>query len=157
MEAAFEKAEGVVEAVSGYMGGRGENPTYEDYARKGHVEVIQVFYDPSVITYDKLLDVFWRQIDPTDSKGQFVDRGPQYRSAIFYDNEDQKAQAERSRDALQASGRFQDPIVTEILPAATFYKAEAYHQNYCRINSLHYKRYRSFSGRDRFLDDIWGK
>src|SRR5208283_1960072 len=143
--------------ISGYTGGTGENPTYEDYAQKGHIEAVQISYDPSKISYSELLDVFWRQIDPTDPSGQFVDRGPQYRSAIFYQNEEQKSLAEKSKEELAKSGRFQKPIVTEIIKATTFYKAEDYHQDYYKKNPIHYKYYRFRSGRDQYLDKIWGK
>ncbi len=157
MEPPFEKLDGVTEVLSGYAGGTGENPTYDDYAQKGHVEVIQVTYDPSRVSYEKLLEVFWRQIDPTDPGGQFADRGPHYRSAIFYHDEEQKRLAEQSRQKLAASGRFDQPIATEILPASTFYEAEDYHQDYYREHSIRYKLYRSGSGRDRFLDAAWGE
>jgi peptide methionine sulfoxide reductase msrA/msrB len=156
MQPPFEKLKGVVEVVSGYSGGTGENPTYDDYASKGHIEVIQVTYDPSIISYPQLLDVFWRQINPTDAGGQFVDRGPQYRSAIFYHNEEQKKLAEKSRDALAKSGKFDKPIVTEILKEGPFYKAEDYHQDYHAKNPVRYKYYRFRSGRDQYLDKIWG-
>jgi len=157
MEPPFEKLDGVDEAISGYTGGTGADPTYDDYAQKGHVEAIQVSYDPTRITYAQLLQVFWRQIDPTDAGGQFVDRGPQYRSAIFYHDEEQKRLAEESKRELAASGRFDRPIVTEILPASTFYPAEDYHQDYYENHSIRYKYYRSRSGRDAFLDKAWGK
>lgn len=157
MESPFEKLEGVKDVIAGYTGGTGANPTYEDYGKKGHIEAIQVTYDPSKVTYEQLLDVFWRQIDPTDAGGQFVDRGPYYRSAIFYYNDEQKRLAEKSKADLAASGRFDKPIVTEILPAGTFYKAEEYHQDYYLKNTIRYQMYRSGSGRDRFLDKIWSK
>lgn len=157
MEPPFEKLQGVSDVLSGYMGGAGANPTYEDYAAKGHVEVIQITYDPAQISYAQLLEVFWRQVNPTDGGGQFVDRGPQYRSAIFYHDGEQKALAEMSRDALEKSGRFDASLATEILPASTFYAAEAYHQDYYKKSSLKYKFYRSLSGRDKYLDKIWGK
>jgi peptide methionine sulfoxide reductase msrA/msrB len=156
MQPPFEKLKGVVEVVSGYSGGTGENPTYDDYASTGHIEVIQVTYDPSIISYQQLLDVFWRQINPTDAGGQFVDRGPQYRSAIFYHNEEQKKLAEKSKEELAKSGKFDKPIVTEILKEGPFYKAEDYHQDYHSKNPLRYKYYRFRSGRDQFLDKIWG-
>ena len=117
----------------------GENPTYEDYAQKGHIEAVQITYDPSKISYSQLLDVFWRQIDPTDPRGQFVDRGPQYRSAIFYHDEEQKKLAEESKEALGKSGKFDKPIVTEIIKASAFYKAEDYHQDYHKKNPIRYK------------------
>lgn len=130
MESPFEKLNGVTEVVSGYTGGTGANPNYEDYAEKGRVEAILVTYDPTKITYQQLLDVFWRQINPTDAGGQFVDRGPQYRSAIFYHNDEQKRLAAESKKKLAESGRFDKPIVTEILKASVFYPAEEYHQDY---------------------------
>jgi peptide methionine sulfoxide reductase msrA/msrB len=157
MEPPFEKLEGVKEVLSGYAGGTGESPTYEDYAKKGYIEAIQVIYDPSIVSYDRLLDVFWSQIDPTDAQGQFVDRGAGYRSAIFYHNETQKDLAEKSRDNLAKSGRFHKPIVTEILKATPFYQAEEYHQDYYKRNTMRYSSYRQGSGRDQFLAKIWGK
>ena len=157
VQSPFEKLKGVVKVVSGYTGGTGENPTYEDYAKKGHIEAVEITYDTSIISYTQLLDVLWRQIDPTDPGGQFVDRGPQYRSAIFYHNEEQKSLAEKSKEELAKSGRFDEPIVTEIVKATTFYKAEDYHQDYYKKNPIHYKYYRFRSGRDQYLDKIWGK
>lgn len=159
MEPPFEKLEGVKEVISGYTGGHKENPTYEEVSagKTGHVEAVQVFYDPSKISYSELLEVFWRQIDPTDPNGQFVDRGSQYRSVIFYHTEEQKRLAEKSTDDLQKSGRFTKPIVTEILPASQFFKAEDYHQDYYKNHSIKYKFYRFNSGRDRFLKKVWGE
>ncbi len=157
MEPPFEKLKGVVEVVSGYTGGTSKNPTYEDYGNSGHIEAVQITYDPSVISYSKLLDVFWRQIDPTDPNGQFVDRGPHYRSAIFYHNPTQKKLAEKSKEDLAKSGRFDKPIVTEIIEASPFFKAEEYHQDYYRKNPLRYKYYRYNSGRDQYIERIWGK
>ncbi|HXX54098.1 MAG TPA: peptide-methionine (S)-S-oxide reductase MsrA [Thermodesulfovibrionales bacterium] len=154
----FEKLEGVTRVVSGYTGGYKDNPTYEEVSsgKTGHVEAVEVTFDPSKVTYEKLLQVFWRQIDPTDPGGQFVDRGSQYRSVIFYHTIGQKAMAERSRDDLQKSGRFKKPIVTEILPAGKFFPAEEYHQDYYRKNPIRYKFYRYNSGRDQFLKKVWG-
>ena len=152
----FEKLNGVLIVVSGYTGGEAENPSYEDYAEKGHLEAVEVLYDPTIITYSELLDVFWRQIDPTDPAGQFCDRGPQYRSAIFYQNQEQKLLAERSKEALGKSGRFDKPLVTELLHASSFYKAEDYHQDYHKKNPIRYKFYRSSCGRDQYLQKIWG-
>jgi len=157
MEAPFEKLKGVTEVVSGYMGGSGANPTYDDYAAKGHVEAVQITYDPSQVSYPQLLEVFWRQIDPTDAGGQFVDRGRQYRSAVFYHDDEQKRLAEKSKESLEKSRRFDSPIVTELLPASTFYEAEAYHQDYYKKSSIKYKYYRYRSGRDQYLDKVWGK
>jgi peptide methionine sulfoxide reductase msrA/msrB len=155
VESDLEKAPGVLKVVSGYTGGPGENPNYENYGNKGHVEAVQVFYDPSKITYEKILDLFWRHIDPTDAGGQFGDRGPYYRSVIFYHDEEQKRIAEKSREALGKSGRFDKPIVTEILKFTRFYDAEEYHQDYYIKNPLQYKYYRHGSGRDQFLEEIW--
>jgi len=156
MEPPFEKLDGVVKVLAGYTGGTGTNPTYEDYAQKGYVEAVEITYDPSKISYSRLLDVFWRQIDPTDPDGQFVDRGPEYRSAIFYGNDEQKRVAEKSKEELAKSGRFDKPIVTDIVRASAFYKAEDYHQDYYKKNPLRYKFYRYNSGRDRYLDKVWG-
>jgi len=156
VEADFEKTPGVTKAVSGYTGGTGANPTYRDYHLSGHIEAVQVYYDSRVITYGQLLDVFWRHIDPTDPGGQFADRGPHYRSVIFYQTDEEKRIAEQSREALAQSGRFSRPIATEILKLGRFYKAEEYHQDYYRENSLRYKFYRHGSGRDRFLEKTWG-
>lgn len=159
MEADFEKLPGVIKVVSGYAGGQKEKPSYEEVSSglTGHWEVIQVYYDPSKITYEELLDYFWKHIDPTDSGGQFVDRGPQYRTAIFYHNEEQRRLAERSKEVLKKSKRFERPIVTEILPLTKFYEAEAYHQDYHEKNPLRYQLYRHGSGRDQFLEKLWGK
>jgi peptide methionine sulfoxide reductase msrA/msrB len=156
MESPFEKLEGVIDVVSGYSGGKGEDPTYEDYAAKGHVEVIQVTYDPARIAYADLLQVFWRQIDPTDGDGQFADRGPYYRPAIFYHDEEQKRLAELSKKELEASGRFDRPVRTEIAPASAFYAAEDYHQDYYKKCPARYGAYRAGSGREAFLEAAWG-
>jgi peptide methionine sulfoxide reductase msrA/msrB len=158
-ESDFEKVEGVIEAVSGYTGGHVENPTYEQVSSgsTGHTEAIQVQYDLQRVTYEELLDVFWRTMDPTDPKGQFVDRGSQYRPEIFYHNEEQKRLAEASRERLEKSGRFSKPIQTKITPLKQFYTAEKYHQDYYKTHALRYKYYRSNSGRDPFLKRIWGK
>ena len=157
-EADFEKVDGVVEAISGYTGGHIDNPTYHQVSAggTGHVEAVQVIYDPQKITYNELLDVFWRHVDPTDAGGQFVDRGPSYRSVIFYHDDQQKHLAEASKRALEASGRFDRPIVTEIVKLDKFYKAEDYHQDYYKKNALRYKFYRFGSGRDQFLSRVWG-
>ena len=157
VEADFEKLPGVVEAISGYTGGRGDNPTYEDYASKGHVEAVQVVYDPAKVSYKELLDYFWRHIDPTDPGGQFVDRGPQYRSAIFYQDAEQQRLAEESKQALEKSKRFSKPIVTEILPFTKFFPAEDYHQDYYKTHAIKYKYYRWNSGRDQFIQKVWGE
>src|SRR3972149_9329253 len=159
MEPPFEKLDGVTEVISGYTGGKKVNPTYEEvsYGGTGHLESVQIIYDPSKITYSELLDVFWKQIDPTDSNGQFVDRGSQYRSAIFYHNHEQKGLAEKSKEELDESGKFGKPIVTEIIMASAFYKAEEYHQDYYKKNPIRYKFYRYNSGRDQYLTKVWGK
>jgi len=158
MEPPFEKLEGVVEVISGYTGGHKENPTYEEVSSgtTGHVEAVQITYDPSKITYSELLEVFWKQIDPTDPDGQFVDRGLQYRTVIFYHNDEQKSLAEKSKEELDKSGRYEKPIVTEIIKASKFYEAEEYHQDYYKKNPIRYKYYRYFSGRDQYLKKIWG-
>ena len=158
VEADFEKLPGVVEVISGYAGGPEENPTYRDVAsgRTGHAEAIEVRYDASKVSYEKLLDVFWRHIDPTDARGQFVDRGLQYRTAIFYDGGGQKKLAEKSKQALEESGRFDKPIVTEIVERTNFYEAEDYHQDYYKKSPVRYKAYRMGSGRDRFIKKVWG-
>ena len=158
-ESDFEKIDGVLEVVSGYTGGDEENPTYEQvsYGRTGHYEAVQVLYDSEKITYSELLEVFWRHVDPTDAGGQFVDRGRQYRSAIFYHNEEQKAAAEKSKEKMDKSGVFKRPIVTEIIPFKKFYMAEEYHQDYYKKNPRRYKMYRSGSGRDQFIESTWKK
>ncbi len=157
MESPFEKLDGVVDVISGYTGGHKENPTYEEVSAggTGHVEAVQITYDPSKITYEELLEVFWQQINPTDDGGQFVDRGSQYRSAIYYHNEEQKRLAQESKQNLDSSGIYDKPVVTEILEASTFYKAEEYHQDYYKKNSLRYKFYRYNSGRDTYLEKTW--
>jgi methionine-S-sulfoxide reductase len=159
MEPPFEKLDGVSAVISGYTGGHTENPTYEEVSsgRTGHAEAVEVQYDPARITYAKLLDVFWHNIDPTTRDRQFVDIGSQYRTAIFYHNEEQRRLAEESKRTLDASGRFGKPIVTEIVPAGKFYPAEEYHQDYYKKSSTRYKFYRFNSGRDQYLDRIWGK
>ncbi len=157
-EADFEKVPGVVKVVSGYTGGQKENPTYEEVSSgtTGHVEAVQVYYDPAKVTYEELLNYFWRHIDPTDPGGQFVDRGSQYRSVIFYHNEEQRQLAEKSKEVLDKSGKFNKPIVTEIIKFSKFYEAEEYHQDYYKKNPLRYKYYRYGSGRDQFLKRVWG-
>ncbi|HOO44687.1 MAG TPA: peptide-methionine (S)-S-oxide reductase MsrA [Deltaproteobacteria bacterium] len=155
----FDQLPGVKEVISGYTGGHTVNPTYEENSTgtTGHAEAVQITFNPAKISYEDLLEVFWRQIDPTDVGGQFVDRGNQYRSAIFYHNDEQKRLAEESRDKLAKSGRFKKPIVTEIVKAGPFYRAEEYHQYYYKKNPIRYKYYRYRSGRDQFLDKVWGK
>ena len=156
MEKPFEALPGVVAVTSGYTGGSTANPDYGNYAQGGHIEAVEIVYDPKLLTYDDLLDVFWRQIDPTDAGGQFVDRGQAYTTAIFYLDDEQKLLAEKSKAALDQRGVFAKPLVTPIRPAATFYQAEDYHQDYYKKNPLRYKYYRSNSGRDQFLHKIWG-
>jgi peptide methionine sulfoxide reductase msrA/msrB len=159
MEAPFEKLEGVEQVISGYTDGHKENPSYKEVSAggTGHAEAVQVLYDPSKISYTKLLETFWRQIDPTDPNGQFVDRGSQYRTGIFYHNNEEKILAEKSKKGLEQSGRYDKPIVTEIVEASTFYEAEEYHQDYYKKNPIRYKYYRFNSGRDRYLKKVWSK
>lgn len=156
-ESDFEKVDGVIEVISGYTGGQVPNPTYHQVSEggTGHVEAVKVIYDPSKITYELLLQEFWRHVDPTDTGGQFVDRGSQYRSVIFYANDQDRQLAEASKRELEASGRFDKPIVTDILPLGPFYPAEDYHQDYYKKNPLRYRFYRNGSGRDQFLDKVW--
>ncbi|KIX85274.1 methionine sulfoxide reductase [candidate division TM6 bacterium JCVI TM6SC1] len=153
----FEKIPGVISVYTGYAGGIGQNPTYQNYAQKGYVEAVQITYDPRTASYNTLLDTFWKQIDPTDSEGQFVDRGPHYRSVIFYHTPEQRELAEKSKVALENSHIFDKPVVTEILPATNFYLAEGYHQNYAENNPTHYALYRAGSGRDQFLNKVWSQ
>ena len=150
---------GVAKVISGYTGGTKENPTYEEVSSgtTGHVEAVQVYYDPSKITYEELLNFFWKHIDPTDRGGQFVDRGQQYRSVIFYHDEEQKRLAEKSKEALDKSERFHKPVVTEIIKFTKFFEAEEYHQDYYKKHPLKYGYYRHGSGRDQFLSKVWGK
>jgi peptide methionine sulfoxide reductase msrA/msrB len=157
-EADFEKVPGVIKVVSGYTGGKVENPTYHQVSAggTGHVEAVQVYYDPKIVSYEKLLDYFWRHVNPTDPGGQFVDRGSQYLSAIFYHNEEQRQLAEQSEKELQQSGRFDKPVVTRILPFTKFYPAEEYHQDYYKKNPIRYKFYRAGCGRDQRLAELWG-
>lgn len=159
MEPPFEKIDGVKSVVSGYMGGVKEDPTYEEVCSgtTGHAEAVQIRYDPSVISYDELLDVFWRNIDPTTPDQQFADHGSQYRTAIFYHNDEQKRLAEESKKKLGASGKFDQPVVTEITPASVFYPAEDHHQDYYKKNPTHYKFYRIGSGREGYLQKKWGR
>lgn len=156
-EADFEKLPGVYQAVSGFSDGHVANPSYEQVSNggTGHVESVKVYYDPEVVSYEKLLNAYWRMINPTDNEGQFVDRGVEYRSKIFYKTDQQKAKAEHSRQLLDESRRFASPIVTEIKKLENFYPAEASHQDYYKKNPLRYKYYRSNSGRDQYLEKIW--
>ncbi len=158
MEPPFGKLDGVVATISGYTGGHKEDPTYQEVSAgaTGHTEALQVTYDPQKVSYPQLLEVFWRNINPVDSDGQFVDRGSQYRPAIFHHDDEQKQLAEESRDKLAESGRFKSPIKIEIVPLGTFYPAEDYHQDYYRKSPDRYKSYRYHSGRDQFLKKVWG-
>jgi peptide methionine sulfoxide reductase msrA/msrB len=155
MEKPFEQLPGVALVTSGYAGGTNMNPTYQNYAAYGHIEVVEILYDPMVVSYEKLLEVFWRQIDPTDPDGQFVDRGKAYSTGIFYHNAEQKRLAEISKADLDNRGIFDKSIVTPIVPASQFYSAEEYHQDYYKENPIRYKFYRSRSGRDQFLKKTW--
>jgi peptide methionine sulfoxide reductase msrA/msrB len=154
----FQKLEGVNEVIAGYIGGKIKNPTYREVCSglTGHYEVVQVSYNPSKISYSKLLDTFWRQIDPTDEGGQFYDRGGQYKTAIFYYDEEQKKLALESRRELESEQRFHKKIATEILEASEFYPAEEYHQDYHIKNPDHYNSYKVGSGREAFIHEAWG-
>lgn len=156
-ESDFEKVEGVTEAISGYTGGHVKNPTYKQVSKggSGHVEAVKVIYDPKKISLNTLLEIFWRKVNPTDGGGQFVDRGEQYRSVIFYADDNERRLAEASKEKLAASGIFDKALATEILPLGTFYPAEDYHQDYYKKNPVRYKWYRSGSGRDQFLKKVW--
>jgi peptide-methionine (S)-S-oxide reductase len=158
-ESDFDKVPGVVSTTSGYIGGQKENPTYEEVSAggTGHAESVQIVYDPTKITYARLLELFWRTIDPTTPDAQFCDRGPQYRSAIFYMNDEQRQLAEASKAALEKNKPFTAPIVTEIVAATTFYPAEVYHQNFHERNPLRYRFYRWNCGRDQRLEELWGE
>jgi methionine-S-sulfoxide reductase len=158
MEPAFDALNGVMLTTVGYTGGEEEAPTYDEVAsgRTGHAEAIQVVFDPTRISYAELLDVFWRNIDPTQVNGQFADKGRHYRTAIFYHSEEQKRLAQASKEALERSGRFRRQIVTEIVPATDFYEAEAYHQDYYKKNPARYEGYKYGSGRGQFIERVWG-
>jgi len=157
VEADSEKVPGVISAISGYTGGHTVNPTYEEVSRggTGHAEAVEVVYDPAKLSYEKLLDVFWHNIDPLAKDQQFCDHGDQYRSAIFYHDDRQRLLAEGSKAAVAA--RFEQPIATEIVPAGPFYKAEEYHQKYYLKSPIRYKFYRFNCGRDARLEKLWGK
>lgn len=157
MQPAFDNTKGVAEVIAGYAGGTGENPTYQDYAQKGHVEVIQMSYDPKQVSYEALLDIYWKNINPTDATGQFSDKGKHYRSIIYYHTPEQHQVAEQSKQRLQDSGKFLQPIVTEVAPFTTFYPAEQYHQEYYKKHPERYQAYKVGSGREKFLKDTWGK
>lgn len=156
-ENAFHRLDGVIEAISGYTGGEKESPTYEGVCsgKTGHFEAVLITYDPSKISYKELLNFFWKQTDPTDDQGQFADRGSQYRTAIFYHNQEQKVLAEKSKKELGKSKRFEKPIATEILPFTKFFPAEKYHQDYATKNVLHYQAYKKGSGREKFIEEKW--
>jgi len=158
MEPPYDKLDGVIRTTSGYSGGEKPNPTYKEVSSgtSGHIEVVAVTYDPAAVSYEELLHVFWRNIDPVRANAQFCDVGPQYRSAIFYGSEAEKELAEKSKAELEASGRLHLPIATEILQAAPFYPAESYHQDYYLKNPARYAYYRWGCGRDRRLKEIWG-
>jgi methionine-S-sulfoxide reductase len=157
MEPPFDKLSGVISTTSGYAGGNEIMPTYEQVSsgRTGHFEAIEIVYDPEKVSYDKLLEVFWKNIDPTQANGQFADIGKQYRTAIFYHDDNQRKLAIASKEQLDKSGKFGKPVVTEILPAGKFYPAEDYHQDYYLKNPVRYKYYRFGSGRDQFINKIW--
>ncbi|HLD44981.1 MAG TPA: peptide-methionine (S)-S-oxide reductase MsrA [bacterium] len=159
MEGPFEALKGVTQVIAGYAGGHKQNPTYEEVrsGETGHLEVIQVTYDPGVVSYEHLLQVYWRQIDPTDDCGQFHDRGVQYQTAIFFHDEEQKHQAEQTKQALEREHIFSKPIVTQILPYSNFFCAEEYHQHYYRKNPQQYEAEVHTSGRKSFLQKIWPK
>lgn len=153
----FKEWDGIEDVVSGYMGGHVENPTYEDVKQgdSGHLEVVEITFNPAVFSYEKLLEVFWQQIDPTDAEGQFQDRGHSYSTAIFYYTDEQRLMAEQSKVQLDASGTFSKPIVTPIRAAETFYLAEEYHQDYYVKEQEHYEEDRARSGRDAFIESHW--
>jgi peptide-methionine (S)-S-oxide reductase len=159
MEKPFDVVDGVVSVYSGYMGGATKNPTYEQVSSgaTGHTEVVQVTYDASKVSYDKLLEIFWRNVDPVDKGGQFCDRGSQYRPEIFAHSDEQKKQAEASKAKLDASKKLPWPVIVPVTPAAEFTKAEEYHQKYYKKNPGHYQRYRTGCGRDARLEALWGK
>jgi peptide-methionine (S)-S-oxide reductase len=158
MQHPFDELEGVVSTAPGYTGGHKKNPTYKEVSAggTGHAEAVEILYDPKKISYEKLLDVFWRNIDPTAADHQFCDYGDPYRSEIFYLNDDQRRLAEQSRAAIERSKPFKEPIVTKIIPAAAFYRAEEYHQDYYKKNPIRYKFYRHNCGRDQRLKELWG-
>ena len=157
-ETAFEGVPGVLSVTSGYTGGQKKNPTYEEVSAggTGHAESVEVVYDPAKISYEKLLEIFWHNVDPVQANGQFCDHGNQYRSAIFYANEAQHAAAEASKRKLEEEPRFKGKIVTQIVPASTFYPAEEYHQDFYKKSPVRYKTYRAGCGRDARLKELWG-
>ncbi|MDF2067031.1 peptide-methionine (S)-S-oxide reductase MsrA [Bacillus sp. Cr_A10] len=154
----FDTYDGIEQVISGYTGGHIENPTYEQVCSNatGHYEAVQITFNPEIFPYEKLLEIFWMNIDPTDNNGQFFDRGSSYQTAIFYHSEQQRVQAEKSKADLDASNKFQTKVATKILPAKEFYPAEAYHQDYYKKNPTHYNRYYVGSGRAAFKEKNWG-
>lgn len=158
MEPPFKKLKGVKSVISGYTGGKMPNPTYQEVCsgKTGHAEAVEVIFDPKEISYKELLDVFWCNIDPTMLNQQFADFGSQYRTAVFYHDKEQERLAKGSKEELEKAKIFDKPVVTEITPAGVFYPAEEYHQNYCHKNPVHYKLYRTGSGREGFLEKVWG-
>lgn len=154
----FDQYQGIIKVISGYTGGHKVNPTYQEVCSEttGHYEAVQITFDPHLISYEELLNIFWQQIDPTDESGQFYDRGQSYETVIFYHNLEQQKIAEKSKEILQASGRFKNPIATKILPANVFYPAEDYHQDFYKKNPARYESYRIGSGRDSFIRVHWG-
>jgi len=159
MEEAFEKVEGVLSATSGYMGGKVANPSYEEVSagRTGHAESVEVVYDPAKVSYQKLLDAFWRNVDPITPNAQFCDHGSQYRSAIFFQTDEEKRASDTSKQAIEQSKRFTEPIVTQIVMASQFYPAEEYHQDFYKKNPVRYKFYKYSCGRAQRLEELWGK
>jgi peptide-methionine (S)-S-oxide reductase len=159
MEEAFEKIEGVLSATSGYMGGTVANPSYEEVSagRTGHAESVEVVYDPAKVNYQKLLDAFWRNVDPITPNAQFCDHGSQYRSAIFFQTDEEKRASDTSKQAIEQSKRFTEPIVTQIVMASQFYPAEEYHQDFYKKNPVRYKFYKYSCGRAQRLEELWGK
>ena len=159
MEEAFEQVEGVLSVASGYMGGTVVNPTYEQVSagRTGHAEAVEVIYDPTKVSYQQLLEAFWKNVDPLTPNAQFCDHGSQYRSAVFYATEEEQRLAEASKTAIEQAKKFPAPIVTELVPATSFYQAEDYHQDYYKKNPLRYKYYKYSCGRAKRLEALWGK
>jgi len=159
MEEAFEKVEGVLSATSGYMGGKVANPSYEEVSagRTGHAESVEVVYDPAKVSYQKLLDAYWRNVDPITPNAQFCDHGSQYRSAIFFQTDEEKRASDTSKQAIEQSKRFTEPIVTQIVMASQFYPAEEYHQDFYKKNPIRYKFYKYNCGRAQRLEELWGR
>ncbi|PPA71867.1 peptide-methionine (S)-S-oxide reductase MsrA [Jeotgalibacillus proteolyticus] len=153
----FDQFDGIEQIRSGYTGGEIKNPTYEQVkeGNSGHQEAVEILFDPSIFPYEKLLEIYWQQVDPTDDEGQFQDRGTSYRASIFYHNEEQKQLAEQSRKNLEESGKYKNPVITPILPAAEFYEAEEYHQDFYKKNPDEYKKDREQSGRNEFISKHW--